>query len=220
MPGPDAACSAYLVESGDHHLLLDIGTGSAGPLQRFATVEQLDTIVVSHAHSDHCGDLDHVGYLLERAGAPPVRVVGASDLRPYVWENPGVFSAMHASAEPFRVGPMSVRLAAVDHQECWATRVDDRLCYTADTAPCAALDELAAGCEVLLAEASGSDVDGPLPRHLTAGDAARLALRCGARLLVLTHLRPWLDHGALLAEAAEIAPCPVVLASPGLQVAL
>src|SRR5690606_19173129 len=39
-----------------------------------------------------------------------------------------------------------------------ATRVDDRPCYTADTTPCDALDRLATGCRVLLAEASGSDV--------------------------------------------------------------
>jgi ribonuclease BN (tRNA processing enzyme) len=113
-----------------------------------------------------------------------------------------------------------VRLARVEHGECWATRIDDALCYTADSEPCAALDDLAAGCRVLLAEASGLDADGPMPRHLTAGDAGRLAARSGSRLLVLTHLRPWQDHRRLLAEAAAIAGCPVILAQPGLRVAL
>jgi ribonuclease BN (tRNA processing enzyme) len=103
--------------------------------------------------------------------------------------------------------------------ECWATRIDDALCYTSDTEPCAELDELARGSGVLLAEASGLDGD-LLPRHLTAGDAGRLAARSGARLLILTHLRPWQDHERLLAEAAAIAPCPVILAQPGLRVAL
>jgi ribonuclease BN (tRNA processing enzyme) len=51
--------------------------------------------------------------------------------------------------------------------------------------------------------------------HLTAADASRLAARSGARLLILTHLRPWQDHAELLAEAARHASCPVVLATPG-----
>jgi hypothetical protein len=37
---------------------------------------------------------------------------------------------------------------------------------------------------------------------------------------VLTHLRPWQDHAALLAEAAAQAGCPTVLAQPGLTLQL
>jgi ribonuclease BN (tRNA processing enzyme) len=118
------------------------------------------------------------------------------------------------------MGPLAVRLARVDHGECWATRVDDALCYTADSGPCAALEELADGCTTLLAEASGLDADGPLPKHLTAGDAGRLAARSSAKLLILTHLRPWQNHMAVLDEAAQFAGCPVLLAYPGLRIAL
>jgi ribonuclease BN (tRNA processing enzyme) len=54
--------------------------------------------------------------------------------------------------------------------------------------------------------------------HMTAGDSGRLAVRSGVRLLILTHLRPWHDQTKLLAEAAAIAKCPVILANPGLRV--
>ncbi len=221
VPGVVSGGSCYLVEAGEHRLLLDLGSGSIATLQRYTGAAQIDTIVLSHSHTDHCGDLDQFGYLRTLTPTPPVRVVGPPDLESYVWNNPEVFAATRATPQPFTIGPMTVRLAAVEHtRECWAARVGDVLCYTADSAPCPALDELADGCRVLLAEASGSDVDGPLPAHLTAGDAARLAVRSGARLLVLTHLRPWQDHGALLDEAAAIAGCPVVLAHPGLRVSL
>lgn len=86
--------------------------------------------------------------------------------------------------------------------------------------PCVAIDELAAGCRILLAEASGFDADGPSKGHLSAGDAGRLAARSGSALLILTHLRPWQDHLRLLDEAAALAGCPVILARPGLRVAL
>jgi len=144
-------------------------------------------------------------------------VIGPSDAPQVLRRHPDAFDFSVAAPGPRTLGPFTVRLAKVDHGECWATRVDDRLCYTADTAPCDALDELVAGCRVLLAPLSGSDVDGPLRGHLTAGDAGRPAARSGARLLVLTHLRPWHDRAALLAEAAAVAGCPVVLATPGLQ---
>jgi ribonuclease BN (tRNA processing enzyme) len=219
-PGPDSGCSSYLVESSDHKLLLDVGPGSVGPLQRFAAPADIGTLVLSHAHSDHFGEINQLWGLRERAGAGPLRVIAASSVPEYVWTNPDGYTATKAAPESFAAGSMTVRLAAVDHGECWATRIDDALCYTADSAPCAALDELAQGCRVLLAESSGFDADGPMPGHLTAGDAARLAQRSGAELLILTHLRPWHDHVALLDEATAIATCPVVLAYPGLRVSL
>ena len=67
--------------------------------------------------------------------------------------------------------------------------------------------------------AAGFDADRPRG-HLSAGDAGRLARRGGAKLLVLTHLRAWHDQTALLAEAAAECDCPVLLATPGLRVAL
>ncbi|MFC8943216.1 MBL fold metallo-hydrolase, partial [Streptomyces griseoincarnatus] len=35
VPGPDSACSCYLVEQDGFRLLLDLGTGAVGPLQRY-----------------------------------------------------------------------------------------------------------------------------------------------------------------------------------------
>ena len=219
-PAPDSTCSCYLVEAVDFRLLLDLGPGSSGPAARYARPDAVDLVILSHAHSDHFADLTQLPRLREETTTQPLRVIGPSDMPDVLTSYPDVFTASVATDEPFDAGPMRLRLARVEHGECWATRVDDALCYTADSAPCAALDELAAGCRVLLAEASGSDADGPIPRHLTAGDAGRLAARSGSRLLILTHLRPWQDHTRLLAEAAAIAACPVILAHPGLRVAL
>jgi ribonuclease Z len=61
------------------------------------------------------------------------------------------------------------------------------LTYTADTAPCPAIDALAAGTDYLLHEA-GSAV--PSVSHSTPGEAGAAALRAGARHLVLVHFSP------------------------------
>lgn len=220
VPGPESSCSCYLVEQDGFRLLLDLGTGATGPLLRYAEPDEIDAVVVSHAHGDHWAGLVDLGYLRVRsASRRPLPVTGPSDLPPVLRTNPDVFAITTATAGRRQVGPWSMRLAAVEHhRECWATRLDDTLCFTGDTAPCAAIDDLAAGCRVLLAEASGLDTGDPQDGHLTAGDAGRLAARSGAELLILTHLRPWLDPVALQDEAAAAAGCPVVLAYPGLRV--
>jgi ribonuclease BN (tRNA processing enzyme) len=163
VPGPDSACSCYLVERDGYRLVLDLGAGAAGPLQRHVAPAAVDTVIVSHAHGDHWSDLTHLGYL-RTLSTPyhPLPVVGPSDMPEVLRTNPDVFTASVAGSDPRHLGPFQVRQAQVEHQECWATRVGDALCYTADTAPCRAADDLADGCAVLLAEASGLDADGPL----------------------------------------------------------
>jgi ribonuclease BN (tRNA processing enzyme) len=222
VPGPDSTCSCYLVELDGYRLLLDLGIGASGPLQRYAAPTEIDTVIASHAHADHWYDLTQLAYHRSRVDHGPVRVIGSSDLPDVIWSNPDVFTASVAEPGDIELGPLAVRLSRVEHGnlECWATRVGDALCYTADTRACAALDELASGCRVLLAEAAAFDADGPQAAHLTAGDAGRLAARSGAELLILTHLRAWHDHLALLDEATQHASCPVILAYPGLRLAL
>ena len=63
VPGPDSPCSWYLVEQDGFRLLLDLGSGSAGPLQTYVAPADVDAVVVSHAHDDHWSDLVHLGYL-------------------------------------------------------------------------------------------------------------------------------------------------------------
>ena len=60
--GPDSAASCYLVAADDAdgrtwRILLDLGSGAIGPLQRYADAEDLDGIFFSHLHPDHCLDL-------------------------------------------------------------------------------------------------------------------------------------------------------------------
>jgi ribonuclease BN (tRNA processing enzyme) len=220
VPGPESACSCYLIEANGFRLLLDLGVGASGPLQKYVAPRDVSAVILSHAHPDHWADIMQLQYLRDVTGAPPLPVIGPSDMAEVLMTRPEYWTTSVAEPGVVQIGPMTARLARVAHGECWATRIGDALCYTADSEPCPALDQLAAGCGVLLAEASGLDADGPLPRHLTAGDAGRLAARSGARLLILTHLRAWLDHRRLLDEAAALANCPTVLAQPGMRVAL
>ena len=55
--GPDSPASCYLLEAEGFRLVIDLGNGALGVLQRFAGLFDIDAICVSHLHVDHCADL-------------------------------------------------------------------------------------------------------------------------------------------------------------------
>lgn len=56
MPGAESPASCYLIEHDGVRIVLDLGPGSAGALQRYAALETIDAILLSHLHADHCLD--------------------------------------------------------------------------------------------------------------------------------------------------------------------
>ena len=238
-PGPDSPASCYLVEApyGDRtfRLLLDLGSGALGALQRYVDLRTIDAVALSHLHPDHCMDL--CGFYVVRKyhpdGAwPPLPVWGPAGTaerlaRAYDGTSPAAMAAQLAVStypdEPFQLGPFTVDVALVDHPvTAYALRVRHggrTLVYTGDTGPCAALDQLAQGCSLLLAEASFLERPDGAPNppglHLTGRQAGQTAARAGAAALVLTHVPPWHAAEAVLAEAVPHFPGPTALARPG-----
>lgn len=90
------------------------------------------------------------------------------------------------------------------------------LAYTGDTGPTDGLDTLAAGADLLLAEATLDHTDTSSHGHLCADDAGRVADRNGVRELVLTHFpSAGADLLAARRRAAEARFAgPVRLAAP------
>lgn len=250
-PGPDSAASCYLVQADDGvgrtwNLLLDLGNGALGPLQRFCDPMDLDAVGLTHLHPDHLADVSslcvYLRYAPDVVRPRPLPVHGpfgtasrlgevygleagesmAAELSVHVWQ-PG-----HAVG----VGPMSVAPVAVEHPvPAYGVRVtgpseDDparpvTLGYTGDTDTCPGLDELALGADVLLAEASfveGRDVVRGI--HLTGRRAGEAAERGGVGRLVLTHVPAWNDPHDAVAEARAMFSGPVLAAYQGMVVAL
>ena len=78
-PGPDSPASSYLLEAEGFRLVVDMGNGALGVLQRYAELFGIDAICVSHLHADHCIDLS--SYWVARQYAPegprpPIPVYG------------------------------------------------------------------------------------------------------------------------------------------------
>lgn len=251
-PGPDSPASCYLVQADDDagrtwNLVLDLGSGALGNLQRFIAPEEIDAIGISHLHPDHISDLSGLFVYLKYAPLPLARrhvtVHGPFGTLSRIAEVHGVqpdetltdHIAVHAwqPGRPVRVGPMLVQPVAVEHPlPAYGVRVsgpseDDpartvTLAYTGDTDTCAGLDELALGVDVLLAEAAfveGRD-DALRGIHLTGRRAGETAERAGARRLVVTHVPAWNDPDVAVEEAREVFSGPVLKAHPGMVVAL
>ena len=232
-PGADSPCSGYLVEHDGYRLVLDLGNGALGQLQRHVGLLDVDAVHVSHLHADHC--LDLVAYSYARRYHPsgpapqlPVhgppglaeRIAGAYEAAPADGLGEVYAFSVVVPWEPYRIGPFEVTAARVEHPvEAHAVRLragGRTLVYTGDTARSEALVELARDCDLLLCEASWASEPEPPPGiHLTGREAGDHAARAGARRLVLTHLMPFTDPEVVLAEARESYAGPLELARCG-----
>ena len=235
-PGPDSPASCYLLEADDDRgrtwrVLLDLGSGALGALHRYVDPLQIDAVLLSHLHADHCLDLS--GYYVLRKyhpTGPQPRIpvwgpAGTADRMARAYDLP-TEPGMHHEFDfrtwdrPVEIGPFVVVPVPVNHPvPAFGLRVSANgatMGYTGDTGPCPALDELADGVDLFLAEASfQSGDDNPPDLHLTGTDGGHVATRAGAKRLVLTHVPPWYDPQVALAEAREVYDGPAALARPG-----
>ena len=233
--GPESAASSYLLEADDvegrtWRILLDMGSGALGPLQRFGTAEELDGVFFSHLHPDHCLDLCglyvlrkyHPGGSLPRIpvwGPADVagRMVRAYDLAETRMDEEFDFYEHGGAVElgPFLVEPFPVA-HPVPAYGFRVTAGGRTLAYTGDTGLCPGLEALTAGSHLLLAEASFRDgEDNPADLHLTGRQAGETAARHGVPRLVLTHVPPWYDVADMVAEAATVYDGQLSAAAPG-----
>lgn len=232
IPGPDGPASSYLLEHEGYRLVVDMGHGSLGALQARVALPQVDAVVLSHLHADHCIDLTAFYVAHRYGGYPftgPVPVYGPSGTGAHIAAAYGMSSSrplegsftFHDLASTASIGPFGVRAERVAHPvEAYGVRFEAggaSLTYSGDTGPCRALDDLARGADVLLAESSFvHGADNPHDLHLTGRDAGTTARGAAVGRLVVTHVPPWHDRENARREASEVFEGPIDLATAGL----
>ncbi|MEO6822517.1 MAG: MBL fold metallo-hydrolase [Candidatus Nanopelagicales bacterium] len=230
-PGPDSAASCYLLEHDGRRVLLDLGSGALGPLQLHTGLEQVDAVVLSHLHPDHC--LDLTGYDVARTyhgpqPPPELLVLGPAGTAGRLNRASEVSegSARHSSftirdhVPVAEVGPFRITTVAVVHPvPAYATRVEAggrTVVYSGDTAPTPALVELARGADLALFEATWFEGDdNPPGLHLTGAQAGHHATIAEVGRLLLTHLVPGRDPDRTRQEAATHYSGQLALAVAG-----
>lgn len=232
-PTKDRPTSGYLVSYDLTTVLCDAGFGTFGELMRRVEPDQLDAVVLSHRHPDHCVDFLALHHALSygpyrRRGLPVFCAPGVEDrLADFLGAGKGhvffdVFD-FHEVGETnhVQVGSIDMRFAVTSHRvPTIATRFEAggrSIAYSADTGPGGGYPELCDGADVMLCEAS---IEGPrdehhFVHHLTAPEAGAIAGDAGAGMLILTHLPPSLDVERSRADAASVFGGEVAVASPG-----
>lgn len=238
VPGPDSPSSGYLVEAEGFRLVLDMGHGTFGALQRHVHPADVDAIVISHLHADHCIDLTAyvvalryggAGFLLRDTGKriPLIGVAGTRDRLEAAYDplarKPG-FQDLFAFTTPAdgELGPFRISYARVNHPIATnAVRIEHggrSLVYSGDTGECDELVTLAKEADVLLCEASVGRDEYQIPDlHLTAAQAGEHAARAGVGRLVVTHVPPWNSPAQAGEDAAGTFTGEVVLATAGAE---
>lgn len=220
--GPTSAASCYLVEAEGFRLVLDLGSGALGSLARHVDVYDVDAVVLSHLHPDHC--IDMLGYYVARQYRPEgpaarIPVWSPADAPSHLATAYGLSTGQNmggvfdfrplVSEFSFEIGPFRVAVDRTVHPvETYGIRLehDGRvLTYSGDSGICDSLVRLASGADLFLCEASWIDGRDHAPEvHLSGREAAEHAARAGAGRLVLTHIPPWNDPAVTEAEALAV----------------
>jgi len=223
--------SGYLVQFDSTCLWLDAGPGTYMALLAQLDPAQLDAVLLSHMHPDHCTDLFALGHEFAYVRRSPARIPvlcpdgSAERIAGFLGgaHDHAIFDSLDIielqPGETFRFGTIAVSAQAAHHSvPALAYRfdgADGSLGYTGDTGPSELIEEHFAGVDTLLAEASLQESSEPYPFHMSARQAGEMGTRIGARSLVLTHIRASLDPKVSLEEAESAFGGDLSLAIPG-----
>ncbi len=232
-PAAGRPCSGYLVSEGETRLWIDAGAGTLAELLRHCALAAVDALWVSHLHPDHCADLGVVrnalAYGRARDGRPlPVlgppgwsrwfdAAVPDTEATRTAFDARDLEEGHTALAGGLRITPFAVRHGV----PTFGCRVESRravLAYSADSAPCDALVDLARDADLFLCEAFlslSAREPGGFETVMTPEQAGATATAAGARRLLLTHLHPDADPVAAAARARTTYAGPVDVAAPG-----
>jgi phosphoribosyl 1,2-cyclic phosphodiesterase len=147
-PAAGQACSGYLVEQDGFRLLIDPGYAIVPRLLERIDATEVDAVLVSHSHPDHCADLHPLlrARVLREEPAPalPVHTLPGAVDRILDLGGPGTLQdaftlVEFAAGDQFEVGPFQVQTRQLPH---WVPNARIRLAadgqvlaYTGDTGP-------------------------------------------------------------------------------------
>jgi ribonuclease BN (tRNA processing enzyme) len=230
-PEPGRACAGFLLEYDGFKVVLDLGYGALPQLLRHCPQGEVDAVIVTHQHPDHCVDVSALARIryYEARDAEPIPLhspPGVVDVLRALEPNPdpaGIF-AIHDLAATKDIGPFTVETIQLPH---YVTNLGVRLtapgvsvAYTGDSGPAPELQQLAQGTDLFIADAT---LQGPSPQTspryvMTATEAAQGAQ--GANRLLLTHFWPGSDRAVSVAEARQEFSGEVIAAEEGLTITL
>jgi len=232
-PEPGQACSGFLIDWDGFRVVLDLGYATLPRLLDHVPDADLDAVVITHEHPDHCIDL-HGLFRIRRYGGPtaqrlplycPAGVLARLEgLEPDV-ELQSAFD-VHELPGSYQLGPFALSCMELPHFVAnVGIRLDTQttaIAYTGDTGPDPLLAELGRDVDLYIVDATDrpGEADKPVRNLLTAKEAGQWAARAGAARLLLTHFWPGNDRRAAVAAAQEAFSGEVLTAEQDLRTSL
>jgi len=208
--------TSLLVESVDHTLLVDCGSGACHRLAQADTDHNaVDAVLLTHTHLDHVADLSTLVKARWLDGNPDLDLYGPPGTGDVVETLLGVddlsaradvdVTELDPDAAAVEIGPHRIAYTETTHSaRCFAYRLDGRLTISGDTAPDDSVFALADGSDVLVHECSfpdGVDSDG----HTTPTELGERLGEISVGAVYLTHLFPETEPHADELEARVAA---------------
>ncbi|MEA5079949.1 MAG: ribonuclease Z [Anaerolineaceae bacterium] len=219
-----------LFRSAERVVLVDCGNNPVGKLEKAGVhINQISDLVLTHAHADHMGALPLLlmdMWLRKRTsslkiyGLPITLEKANSLLDIFDWKKwPEMFAVEFVPVSETAVqtlldtptlcvmtGPV-VHLIPTIGVRAEFKEIREVVTYSCDGEPSAGLDQLAKGTTILIQEAAG-----PGKGHTSPTEAGQVAVRAGARKLVLMHYDAARAEAEMLAESKVAFSGEVVLA--------
>lgn len=228
VPDKDHENTHLIIEAGDKMILVDCAGNPVVRLDQ-AGINPLSItdLILTHFHPDHISGMPLLLMDLWLMGRKEtLNIFGLEDvinrsekmMELYDWRDwgsfyPVVFHPLPSSEMVTLMdnGLVKVVASPLCHMvPSIGIRVEFQngaICYSSDTAPCDALVRLAQGVDVLIHEATGEGSG-----HSSPEQAAEMALRAGAKKLVLIHYPPNVDHDEWVGKAKKHFPGEVMIA--------
>lgn len=240
-PEAGRATAGFLLEYEGLRVVLDLGFATLPRLLEHCPRGEVDAVVITHEHSDHCVDLNalyRVRYYGEFDGSPVATRIGR---RIPLLCTPGVVERVEP-LEPngvlqdvfeigelpgtYEIGPFTITGTLLPHFVPNAgiriTAPGLTVAYTGDTGPTEALAELGKDADLFIMDSSfdgepHEELDRGLERYLlTAQEAGEFATAAGAKRLLLTHFLPGNNREISAARATGAFQGMVIVAEENL----
>lgn len=235
IPASHHSSAGLVVSTRETTLLVDAGPGTVARFSEAGfSIDDLDTLLITHLHSDHTLDLATLLQVFDSTPNPrrirPFKIIGCHGTQEYYSRLLEAYPSISPESykvkvtevgkSQFMIGDLHLRSALSGHTPSSVgyrfVESGSVFVYSGDAVPHSDLDTLSANADVLVCECSfpaGWDT----PDHMNADMVGMLAERAGVKKLIITHRYPPALEVDLKAQIQKYYSGNVVLAEDGMR---
>ncbi|KGM99736.1 MBL fold metallo-hydrolase [Clostridium botulinum] len=214
-PEKNEATTGYLLQSGDHNILVDCGSGILSKVQEYIPLNKIDSVMLSHYHGDHAADVIPLQY---EAGISKKLSKRDKEIQIYGHNLSSEFKELTSKGISngnkiddnieVTIGKLKVTFKWVKHPvPTLAMRFEEEgkvFAYSGDTEWCEGVIDIAKDADLFICETSlYNNQLGKVKGHLTAGEVGKIGSMNNVKKLVLSHLPHYGNLDDLVKEAKE-----------------